>query len=287
MQEQEFIVAGYSNNEIDELDLAEPPPSPNDPPWNSWTAIGYWLLSLLLMLVVPSLIVLPYLIRAKLAEGSDVKKFLTTDPIAVLLSVGAVIPIHAILLVVGWFIVTKARRFPFWATLGMKWGGIKIWHLIAILVGFFALAWVVTYFFPPRDDDMLRILRTSRYAAFLVAFLATFTATMTEELVYRGVLYSALQRSVGVKLAVLIVTTAFAGIHFFQYWGNTPSLIVITVVSLALTLIRAKTGNLLPCIVLHFVFNGLQSVGILFGSYLPETTPDPQAVTGFIRHVFC
>jgi len=72
VQEQEFIVAGYSNNEIDELDLAEPPPSPNDPPWNSWTAIGYWLLSLVLMLVVPSLIVLPYLIRAKLTEGSDV-----------------------------------------------------------------------------------------------------------------------------------------------------------------------------------------------------------------------
>ena len=38
--------------------------------------------------------------------------------------------------------------------------------------------------------------------------------------------------------------------------------------SVVLTLIRARTGRLLPCFVVHLVFNGVQSVIILLEPYI-------------------
>jgi membrane protease YdiL (CAAX protease family) len=43
---------------------------------------------------------------------------------------------------------------------------------------------------------------------------------------------------------------------------------MICLLSLALTLIRARTGNLLPCIVLHTVFNGIQSLLLILQPYI-------------------
>ena len=44
----------------------------------------------------------------------------------------------------------------------------------------------------------------------------------------------------------------------------------VGVLSLALTLVRAYTGRLLPCFIMHLVFNGLQSIFIVLEPYLPQ-----------------
>ena len=48
-----------------------------------------------------------------------------------------------------------------------------------------------------------------------------------------------------------------------------------------LTLIRAHTGRLLPCFVVHLVFNAIQSLLIVLNPYIeqlsPEQTPAPVA----------
>ena len=104
---------------------------------------------------------------------------------------------------------------------------------------------------------------------------------MVEEVIYRGVLYSALKRSVGTGLTVAIVTLLFAGIHYPQYWGSPGSIILITLLSLTLTLTRSISGNLLPCVLLHFLFNGLQSVAIIY-SALSDSPPE-QALSQLFR----
>ena len=93
---------------------------------------------------------------------------------------------------------------------------------------------------------------------------------MVEEVVYRGVLYSAIQRSIGVKGAIAIVTALFALVHVPQYWGSPGTIILICLLSLVLTLVRVSTGNLLPCIILHTIFNGIQSLFLVLQPFLPE-----------------
>ncbi|MBA2606965.1 MAG: CPBP family intramembrane metalloprotease, partial [Acidobacteria bacterium] len=119
---------------------------------------------------------------------------------------------------------------------------------------------------------------------YLVAFLATFTAPLVEEVIYRGILYSAFQKTFGVGLAILFVTIVFAAVHVPQYYPSYSTIFLICLLSLVLTLIRVWTGNLLPCIVLHTLFNGIQSLVLVLQSFLPQnsdSTPEPAA---FIIH---
>ena len=110
------------------------------------------------------------------------------------------------------------------------------------------------------SDQMARMMQSSRAAVLVIAFLATFTAPLTEEVVYRGILYSAFQRSLGVAPAVFFVTLIFAGVHFYEYWGSPSTILLICFLSLVLTLVRVRAKSLLPCFILHTLINGTQSL---------------------------
>ena len=201
-------------------------------------------------------------------------EFLLTDKFSILLQLLSVIPAHIFTLLLAWLIVTKLKTFSFRQTLGWNWGGFEIWHAFAITAFFIILAIALKAVFPEQENELDKILNSSRAAVYLVAFFATFTAPLVEEVVYRGVLYSALQRRVGILAAVLLVTILFAAVHVPQYSSNNVpdygTIIILLILSLVLTLIRVKTKNLLPCIVLHTVFNGIQSVILILRPFLPE-----------------
>jgi membrane protease YdiL (CAAX protease family) len=167
--------------------------------------------------------------------------------------------------------------------------GFRVWHAVAITFAFYAVSALMTWVFGRVPNDFEKLIENSRTAVYLVAFFATFTAPLVEELVYRGVLYSAFQRRFGFTVAIIFVTLLFTAVHVPQYSQNSrpdlASIFTLLLLSLVLTLIRAGTGNLLPCIVLHTVFNGVQSILLIMEPYLEslQTTPNP---TGFLGHLF-
>jgi len=274
-QEPENEIAGIAPAPIQTV----PFPSPNNPPWNTPAAIGTWIASVVFILIFPNLFLLPYL-SAKSVHFSDSAKlleFLLSDPTAIIINVLAIIPAHALTIAVAWMVVTRFRKFSFRETLGWNGGSLAWWYYPALLIGFFAVGWLIGNYFPDQENDLSRILKSSRTAVYLVAFLATFTAPIVEEVIYRGVLYSALQRTFGMSFAVVLVTFLFALVHVPQYWPSYSTIFLLTLLSLTLTLIRARTGNLLPCIIFHFIFNGIQSLGLVLAPFLekPETQVDP------------
>jgi uncharacterized protein len=266
---------------------ADLPPTPNNPPWNSLIAFGVWVFSVLMIFFLPAFFVLPFAAGQNivLTDGAALTEFLTKDANAILVQLIAIVPAHILTLVLAWFVVTANRRHSFRETLGWSNGGFRWYYHILIVVGFFALAAVVSQFLPEQDNDLLRVLRSSYAATVAVALMATFTAPLVEEVVYRGVLYSAFQRSLGVSGAVVLVTFLFALVHVPQYWGSPGTILLICLLSLVLTLVRVKTDNLLPCIILHTIFNGLQSVVLVLQPYLPETPPTTQEAVSFFLHL--
>ena len=260
--------------------------APNNPPWNSWTALGVWLASVFFIVMLPNLFVLPYLLQKGVtaSDSAQMMEFLLTDPTAIILSVLAIIPAHILTLIIAWLIVTRFKKFSFRETLGWNWGGFTWWNCLLILGGFFVVAAIVGSFLPEQENDLIRILRSSRTAVYIVAFMATFTAPIVEEVIYRGILYSAFQRTFGVFIAVIVVTALFALVHVPQYYPSYSTIILICLLSLILTLIRVKTKNLLPCIVLHTVFNGMQSLILVLEPFLKGFEDQPQNTTAaFIR----
>jgi len=138
--------------------------------------------------------------------------------------------------------------------------------VVAILL--FIVAMVVIYTFGGQETDLERLLQSSRVAAVAIAVIAATTAPLVEEIIYRGILYSALQRAIGSLLAMIVVTLMFAGLHVIQYWPNMGAISSIALLSLAITAVRARTGRLLPCFLIHLVFNGIQSLIIILDPYV-------------------
>ena len=256
-------------------------PSPNNPSWGPLEAVGVWVASVLLILFVPLVFLLPYMatLDPPITDGEKLAEFAKNDPTAILLQILAVIPAHLFTVLLAWLVVTRGKKFPFRQTLGWRSGGFQWWHYAVILAGFFVLAAIVGSFVPEQDNDLLRILGSSRSAVYVIAFVATFTAPFVEELVYRGVLYSAFQRKMGIPAAFILVTLLFALVHVPQYYPSYSTILLLGLLSLILTSIRYKTNNLWPCVVLHTLFNGIQSAMFIAEPFLKDAkVPDPSAV---------
>ncbi len=269
--------------------------NPDDPPWNSFAGIGAWLGSIFLMLLLPMVGILIYAI-VLLLGGLSKDELLAQlkpaeNPTFILVNIIAVIPAHILTILGAWMIITKIGKQPFFESLGWNWfrqinldSSMRFFCfasciLAAILL--FSAGIVVTQIFGAEETEMTRMLQSSRNALYLTAFLATFTAPLVEEVIYRGIVYSALQRSIGKIGGVAIVTFLFTLVHVPQYWQSLVVISMIFLLSLVLTTIRAWTENLLPCVVIHTVFNGIQAFLLVLS---PETTaPEKSVTTGFVH----
>lgn len=98
----------------------------------------------------------------------------------------------------------------------------------------------------------------------LVSFVGT--APLAEELVFRGIVYRALRRSLNVPLSVLIQAAFFAACHLDT--GLDPALIVIPYLwGIAAAMLFERTGSLAAAVLLHSLGNagGLLVVAVVMG----------------------
>jgi len=269
----------YHNQSFDESMPAEI--SPNNPPWNALTAFLVWLGSVFLIFLLQGIFVAAFAVANNRTDTAELVK----DPMVLLLSVVSVLPAHALTLVLAWAVVTRFNKNPFLKTLGWSFGNFRWWHFPIILGVFFIFAAVISIFFPEQENELTKILASSRAAVCVVAFMAPFSAPIAEEVIYRGIVYSGFRKTFNVPVAVIVTTVLFAGVHYPQYWGSWGTIILITTLSLILTFIRVRSDNLLPCVVLHFIFNGIQSVILILEPYLKQAA-EKQQVPALIIDIF-
>jgi membrane protease YdiL (CAAX protease family) len=270
----------------EETPLFDETPDPNDPSWGIPAAVGLWLLSVFLIMLVPALFLLPYVASRTGGQMSsdDLMQIATKDPTGIFLQILGLIPAHLITLAAAWFVVTRLRKDDFTEALGWKSGGVRWWHYVLIVVGFFAIIVVVGQYVPTVEDELTRIAMSSQAATIAIAVMAVVTAPITEEVIYRGALYSAFQRRIGPFLSILVVTLLFTSVHIPQYAENPAKIILIALLSLVLTLLRASSGNLLPAIILHTLFNSISAIQMLLEPYA-GTLDKPETAAAFL-HLF-
>lgn len=267
--------------------LAAPGIDPNNPPWGVLAGILTWLGSVVLLIVMSALVVIPYIISSfKAAPGQDIAQFLKTDKTAVLLQIVSTFPAHLLTLLVVWAVVTRFGKRPFWKALGWTWSrNFGFWTSVGVAVALYVVALGLAYLGGQHQTALEEMVNSSRAASYSVAFLAFFTAPLVEELVYRGVLYSAFQKTIGMNWAIVVVLLLFTIIHVPQYWPNYGVIGAIGLLSLSLTLVRAYTGRLLPCFVMHLVFNGIQSLLIVLEPYLPQAITNDEQKAGALVYL--
>jgi len=238
-----------------------------NPPWTLLTAVATWIASVLL-LFLPQLIAIPYL-AVHYRGTRPTTETLLADKTLILILVSGVFPVHLITLLIVWAVATRFGNFSVIQTLGLTWNGkLRLWKSIGLAIILYVAAFLLTLAFCGQGTALDRLVESSRAAALIIAFLAVATAPLVEECIYRGILYPAIERTAGAKAAVILVTLLFAMPHVPQYWPNVGVISSITLLSVVLTVVRARTGRLLPCIVVHLVFNGIQSFIIVLEPYL-------------------
>jgi membrane protease YdiL (CAAX protease family) len=210
--------------------------------------------------------------------GPALAEFALTDKTAVLLQVVSLFPSHLLTLILIWIVVTRFGKKSFWAAIGWGWArGFRLWRCVGLGMLLFVVGSVLAKFLGAEKPTQLeQIINSSIAARYMISFLAVCTAPFVEEFVYRGVLYAPLQRLAGVKGAVIIVLALFTIIHVPQYWPNVGVIAAVGLLSIVLTVVRAYSGRLLPCIVIHLVFNGIQAVILIVEPHLRPLIPSAE-----------
>jgi membrane protease YdiL (CAAX protease family) len=309
---------------------------PDNPPWGLMTALLVWVASVLLIALLPLIALIPYALYKSRDVGYDVfVRSLPEDKTAILISILTVIPVHLLTLALIWVVVTQFGKRPFWSTLGWSWGrNFGFWTSSGLAIALFFAGTAIISLVGGEPTDVDQIIKSSAAARYTTALLATATAPLVEELIYRGLIYSALQRAVdrlwtmirlllplasakaillraegklwgarclsllarlwatvnnilppavqnrmGMFWAVIIVSALFAFVHVFQYYNNFGVIAAIVLLSVSLTLVRAYTGRLLPCYIMHLIFNGVQALYIVLEPYIqkPDVSDEQKA----------
>jgi membrane protease YdiL (CAAX protease family) len=187
-------------------------------------------------------------------------------------TLAATLVMQLVALAASWTYVTRLGKRPFWRTLGWRWHPQFKWvHAVALAMLMYGLGIFLSKVLPHKETDVEKILKLGALIRVMVAVLAVATAPLVEEVVYRGVVYTAVERISGRVTGVIAVAFIFALVHVPQYWGSVAALTAIVSLSLVLTLLRAWTGSLLPCVATHLVYNGIQAVILLVA---PDKMPD-------------
>lgn len=264
--------------EVRPSETVQPPPA--QAPWlTAWrdvgVSFGVWIVSVVLLLVVPLIYALPYLVYRIAKFGPPTPEALSSDKQLIFYSVVGILPTHLLTLVLVWIVITYGGRRPFWKNIEFDWPknmSPTATTLLSVLVAtlLFLLALGVTSLYGERKTDLDILIESSIYTRVATAFVAVATAPLIEELIYRGLLYRALEKAAGMGVAIGIVSLLFAGVHVFQYRNNLAVITVITLLSITLTVTRAVTGRVLPAFIMHLVFNGIQSVLIVLGGFIDK-----------------
>jgi membrane protease YdiL (CAAX protease family) len=256
------------------------PLGPNNPPWGIGGAALTFLGSLALMIGLLLIFIVPYLIYSRV-DLNMLERFLAEDKTAVFLQVISLLPTHILTLLLIWMIVTRMGRHSFAAMIGWEWGrGMNLWKSVGLGLLLFVVGIGIASLGGEHETPFDVLIKKFSIVRITVAILATFTAPVVEEFTYRGVIFSALQRRLGVVFSVVFVFLLFAGVHVSQYRGNYGVIAAVTVLSLVLTLVRVYSGRILACVVIHTVFNGVQSVLLAFSPQLEELIKHSQKAEG-------
>ena len=266
--------------ELPGLRPSEPLQPPVQKDWfSAWLDVvisfGIWIASVVALLIVPVVFVLPYLFFRIAKFGPPTAEALSTDKGLIFFSVAGVLPTHLLTIVFVWLVVTYGGRRPFWKNIDFDWPkrySPVVVTLLSILVAtvLFFVAVGITKLYGEHKTDLDLLIESSIYTRIAVAFVAVITAPLAEELIYRGLLYRALERAAGMGVAIALVSLLFAGVHVFQYRNNIAVILSITLLSITLTLARAISGKVLPAFIMHLVFNGIQSILIVLSAFVDK-----------------
>lgn len=168
-------------------------------------------------------------------------------------------------------VVRRGTNAPFWRAAKWRWPA-SIWLYIMIGVALSLVIQVASTFLPiPKSLPIDEFFKTT-HAAWVLTIFGVLVAPLFEELFFRGFLYPVLYRRIGFLAAAVVTSILFAFTHEGQLAHAWAPLLVLFVVGMVLTSVRARTQSVACSFLVHSGYNAF-----LFGMIF--------VATGGFRHM--
>lgn len=226
-----------------------PPASAENPVWSGWDVLVIAGLTLVTLFFVQLFTVLgarhfafPH------ASWMEVAQKPSLALLSELLTYVAV-ALYMILLVEGKY------RARFWQAIRWNWPGIAGVSFIGIGVLMLGLD-ILGRFLPMPKSTPFDQFFAHRSDAYLTAVFAVTLGPLMEEVFFRGFLYPVIARRMGVFWGILLTALPFGLIHMVQYGYAWGAVLIIFLVGVVLTAVRAKTKSVASSFLAHAGYNG-------------------------------
>jgi membrane protease YdiL (CAAX protease family) len=244
------------------LETAPPPPnrSGENPVWTGWDVAG-----IAFLIFVAPLLLAPFVVLAAQKLFYPHASFQQV----------ALHPGITLGLQIGWFAIVALFLYAFvrgryqqspWAVINWNWPKGRWGVLIAVAAATLIASKVLERFVPfPKVSPFDQFLK-SPLDGYAFALLAMAFAPFMEELFFRGFLYPVLARRFGIAAGIPLTAFPFALIHYFEYksWGP---VLIIFMVGIVLTWVRAVTRSVGASFVVHAIYNGVPVIATIIISH--------------------
>jgi membrane protease YdiL (CAAX protease family) len=233
--------------------VPEPPP---DPVWDGWDVVRLIFLTVVALFV--GVFAVLFFARWKIYPHTAIAE-IARIPLVVVAGQALA---YLLVLAYMYVLVTRERRRPdFLAAIHWNWPSNFSLYFLAGFVLSVALQ-AVAHFLPiPKELPIDSFFRTPA-EAWALGILSITMAPLMEELFFRGFLYPVLARRLGLEASVFLTALGFALLHGAQLMFSWGPVLVIFLVGLVLTLVRAKTNSVAAGVLIHTAYNGTITIAM-------------------------
>jgi membrane protease YdiL (CAAX protease family) len=163
------------------------------------------------------------------------------------------------------FLVKRTSHLSFAGGIRWNWPANPWTYLMAGVALCVAILFVQRILPMPKDVPMDRLFRTPA-EAWAMSVFGTLLAPLIEELFFRGFLYPVLARKLGMIVSIGLTGALFGLVHASQLglaWGP---VLLIFLVGLTLTTVRALTKSVAAGWLVHFAYNGTIFFALIMGT---------------------
>lgn len=230
--------------------MPQRPAPPEDPPWSGWDVIAVIGITLVALVVLPLLGVLfahvIFFPKLPLSEIIQIPEVVMVVQLLIYAVVFALI-----------FFLLRARAGRFWQVLPWRWPSSWSGFLPLGALVYFALMGLGQVLPIPKHLPIDRFFQTAREAEFM-SILSVTLAPFMEEMFFRGLLYPVLARRFGVGVGIFLTGAAFGLLHGAQL-KYSWAVLIIFIVGVILTAVRAYTKSVAASFLVHVGYNGMLS----------------------------
>jgi uncharacterized protein len=246
----EPVVPTIPETSIPEISAGAPvvPRPVEDPPWTGWDVLA--LAALTFVTIVICVLVVAYLVHSYLKPNSSWMSAATSPEVIV----GGQLLAYLFIFLLMYMIVSSRSRGHVLEALRWNWPENWTTYLLAGIGLELCLLPFAVLLPMPKHLPLDEFFKTAR-DAYILSVFGIFFAPLFEELLFRGFLYPVLARRLGMPFSIVLTSILFAAIHASQLRYNWAPVLVIFLVGLALTTMRALKKSVARTVLMHMAYN--------------------------------